>query len=254
MAMELAQFATIATVLVALYWVALIVGGGLILVSSVLGGHGHGDVDVHTDVDVDIAPDLHFDGDAAFDFHADAGAGLEMHADVDSDFAGDLHADADHLALSSVSTWFSLRFVVYFLAAFGAVGVVLTNLSDVSTPVIAVSALLAGVLVGQIVHQTIRAIRRSSGDSTTHVRDYVNRIGRVTIAVSRASKGEVAVHIGQGERYLPAMSRRADETFARDESVAVIAYRGGVAEVISQQEYEFLTQGKNKSEEAKGER
>ena len=83
-----------------LYWICLIFGGGLILVSSVSGG----DADADVDVDVDAYFDAYFD----------------MEADVDVDVDADLDAEVDHggeiAAAGSLATWFSIRFAVYFMA------------------------------------------------------------------------------------------------------------------------------------------
>ena len=38
----------------------------------------------------------------------------------------------------------------------------------------------------------------------------------------------------------------------RSDEVAIVAYHGGVAEVVSRQEFDFLTDGKDKAEEDKG--
>lgn len=209
-----------------LYWICLIFGGGLIAVSSLSGG------DADADVDVDVDADFDMDVDADLDAEVDHGGGF---------------ASAGALA-----SWFSIRFVVYFMAMFGLVGVTLTWLTDHSAPVIGLASLVAGVLVGQAVHQVIRSIRRSSGDSTPQTRDYINKIARVTIAVSRTGKGEVAVRVGRCDRYIAALAKHADAKFERGEEVAVVAYHGGVADVVSKEEFEFLTEGKDIAEEKGG--
>jgi membrane protein implicated in regulation of membrane protease activity len=200
-----AGFAAMTTV----YWICLIVGGGLLLISTVMGGHGHADA----------------------------------HGDVSMDSGMDAHTDAVHGHAGSLAGWFSIRFVVFFLAVFGMIGVALSLLTKLGGAAVLASALGGGLLVGQCVHQLMRSLHRNSGDSTTQPGDYVNKLGRVTIRIEPPQKGEVAVQIAQGERFLPALSRRADRAFRVGEQVAVVAYRGGIAEVVSREEFEFLKNG-----------
>jgi hypothetical protein len=218
--------------LVTVYWVCFIVGGGL-LVLSLLGGlehHADADFDFHGDVDVDV----------------DAG-GVDVDHGIDLDHDADLDHDVDigaHGSMLALSTWFSLRFVVFFVASFGMVGVCLSYLSDVTPgPALLVSA-VAGLVVGQAVHQVFRAIRRGSGDSTVRAADYLNQPARVSIAIEPGKKGEVALVVAGGERFAPAVSQRKDAGFAAEDQVVVVDYRAGVAEVISREEYEFLNEGK----------
>ena len=190
-----------------LYWICLIVGGGLLIISSLAGG----------------------DADAALD------------AELDVDVSVDSEVDTGHATAGSLASWFSMHFAVFFVAVFGLIGVTLTHLTDQTSGVAFVSALVGGLVIGQGVHQILRKLRRSSGDSTPQPRDYVNKIARVTIAVDHARKGEIAVRVGRAERFIPAIAKRADTMFKSGERVAVVAYRDGVAEIVSREEYEFLT-------------
>lgn len=216
-----------ATAFQAAYWVCLIVGGGLLLLSALGGHHGGADVDAH----------------AGLDFHADAEAGAGFHAEADA-AAGDVHADlgaadAAHSALS-LATWFSLRFVVFFMAIFGAVGVVLSYLTALGRGATLTLALLAGLLAGQGVHHLFRAVRRASGNSTPQPRDYVHRLGRVTIAIRPPEKGEVSIQVRDGLRYLPAVAAGGQAAFGVGDEVVVVAYRGGIAEVVSRRVFEQM--------------
>lgn len=188
--------------LTTLYWVCLIVGGGLIVISSVAGG----------------------DADAGFD------------ADLDVD----LDVDTGHAYASALTSWFSIQFVVFFLAMFGVVGVTMTHLTQRTSGVVLTLAISAGLLVGQGVHQLLRKLRRSSGDSTPKVDDYINKLARVTITVANEKKGEIALRVGRSDRFIAALARHSDDTFSPDQQVGVVAYRDGVAEVVSREEFEFL--------------
>ena len=126
------------------------------------------------------------------------------------------------------------------MAMFGLIGVVLTYLSATASVTVLISALVGGLIVGQGVHQLLRKIRRSSGDSTPQPKDFVNKLARVTVGITPPNKGEVALRVGRAQRYIPAVSRREDKPFRAGEEVGVIAYHAGVAEVVSREEFEFL--------------
>jgi membrane protein implicated in regulation of membrane protease activity len=192
------------------YWIALVVGAGLLVVSSVLGGD------------------------------ADAGVDLDVDADVDVDVDADTHAG--HAHAGSLATWFSMQFLVFFLAMFGAVGVVLTYLSAQSSALTFGCAVLGGILVGQGAHQVLRALKRTSGDSTPKETDYINKLARVTVGITGSNKGEIALQVGSGDRFVAAVASRADDSFSPGDHVGVVAYRDGLAEVVSRQEYEFINQ------------
>ncbi len=226
---NLATFAAMPS-LTGAYLVALIVGGGLLVISTFLGGHAHADVDADFDVDLNADLDVDVDLDADIDVDADVDVATDIHAD---------HIDAADGALS-LASWFSIRFCVYFLAMFGLVGTVLTGMSALSAPAILALAAAGGFVVGQVVHQLFRYLKRSSVPGVTEIEDYVNKPARVTIAIRPPAKGEVAIHVGQGERFVAAAARRPDEQFDVGQSVAVVSFTGRVAVVVSAKEFEFL--------------
>ena len=212
-AILLGAMSTIA-VLTTIYWACLIVGGGLMLL-SMLGGESDADVSVDTDIDVD------FDAD--------------VDLDVDADGVDVSHAHAEAAALS---TWFSMRFVVFFVAIFGAVGVILRHLTALETGLAFIVALITGLVVGQVAHHVFRVIRRTSGDSTPRPQDYVNRLARVTIAITPPNKGEVAIQVRSARRFVPAVASGEVPGFNAGDEVVVVGYRAGVAQVISREEFE----------------
>ncbi len=204
------------------YWVCLIVGGGLLIVSSVAGG----------DADTTLGGGL--DADVAGGADVAAGACSGLGADADAD-VGHTHALAGALA-----GWFSLQFVVYFVAMFGLIGVVLTHLTDTASPVVFGWAMAGGLAVGQGVHQLLRKLQQTSGDSTPQPKDFVNKLARVTVTITPPDKGEVTLRVGRSGRYVPAVSKHSDKAFKAGEEVAVVAYRAGVVVVVSREEFEFL--------------
>ncbi len=200
-----------------IYIICLIVGGGVLVVSTVFGGDGDAGLDADVDVDVDI--------------------------DVDADVAAE-GAEAGAAPSLSLSTWFSMQFVVYFVAAFGLVGTVLTYTSTVGSAGTLVASLAAGLVIGQGVHQLMRALRRSSGDSKAMRRDFVNKPARVTIAIKPPERGEVALQVRGREKFVPAWAQRTDDRFEAGSSVVIVTFANGTAHVVSQEEYEFVTDSK----------
>ncbi|MCK4658619.1 MAG: hypothetical protein KAV82_03770 [Phycisphaerae bacterium] len=219
--------------LTAVYWICLVFGGGLVLIST-LSGHGdahHMDIGGHADVD----GALHVDVDTDGAIHA------ELPGHADTDLPGDVHSTIETATFAVwLANWFSLRFVVFFVAVFGAIGVVLTHMTEMNSGAVLGIALAAGGAVGQGVHQVFRRLRRSSGDSTPQPTDYVHKLARVTIAIAHPNKGEVSLQVRGAQRYVPAVPGQPDTTFQLGEEVVVVGYRAGIAEVVSRDEYESL--------------
>jgi membrane protein implicated in regulation of membrane protease activity len=232
------------TALITLYWACAIVGLGLLLV-SLLGGLHHAGIDFHADAGG--LPDVH--GHIPADVHADvdihAGAGVHGGGADALHGAGLHHHTAEaHAGSSVLATWFSIRFCIFFIAVFGAVGLVLTHMTQTVPSTAFGVSLLSGLVVGQAVHRLFRKICQTSGDSTPSVGDYVNQIGRVTVAVAQGRVGEVAVSVRGCQRYIPATGKRADASFQAGEEVAVVEYNGGVAVIVPRKEFEFLQDAK----------
>ncbi len=211
----LAALVASSSTLTTVYWACAIFGLGVLLVSAFADSHAGGDASVEVDAG-GVEADIGHAGDAS---------------------VGDLHHGG---GLSSLSTWLSLRFVFFFAAAFGTLGVILSNLSDLSERwTLAVSA-VGGVTVGQIVHQAFRRLRRTEGNSAPEAKDYLNRVGKVTISICPPQQGEVSIDVRGGQRFVPAASRHADISFPVGHEVMVMDYRNGVAEVVSLEEARFL--------------
>ncbi len=228
----LATTAALAT----LYIICLILGGGLLVISTVLGGdtHSGADVglDVHGDVGAGFGPDLHTD--TALDGAPDAAPAGAHDADLSHDHAG-------HGGLA-LMRWFSITFLVYFLAVFGLVGTVLTYLSDFGAPLVLIAALIAGAVVGQSVHQLLRLLRRSSGDSTVSTSEYLYQTGTVSAAIAPPGVGEVSVKVRGSTRFVPAVARHPHDRFNRGDAAVIVAVRDGTAELITPKEHAFLNE------------
>ncbi len=225
--------------LTGLYVACLIIGGGLLVISTAFGGDHDSDVDVGGRVELGSHPDVELAGGAtALDADADldvggmaadhAGGAVELH-----------HADAGASPLS-LSDWFSMRFVVYFTAVFGFMGTVLSYVTDLAASWTLAIAVGTGLVCGQGVHQAIRALGRSGGNSEVGPEDFLKKPARVTVAVRPPARGEVGVLVGNRELFLPAIAQRPDDAFATGDQVIITEYTGGMAVVVSRKEYEFV--------------
>lgn len=210
--------------LLSIYIVCLVAGGGMLLLSSLFGGHAGTDVPV----------------DGGFDFSGDVHAELPSDVNVDpsggADGAFDSAAGHGH-EWFSLTSWFSVSFVVYFLATFGLVGTSLTLLSDIPPHNVVVLAVAIGLAAGQSVHQLLRFLRRTSGNSASTAAEYVNRPARVTLAINDRNKGEVAVCIRGETRFIPAVSRQAGHRFEKGESVFIVDLNEATAEVVAEENH-----------------
>lgn len=234
------------TALPAAYIVCLIVGGGLLLVSVLAGGGSDhsSSADLAGDVGdggVDLAPDSGMD--TAHDFGGDNDLGTADAADAVDSHAGGSPAAASHAHSSafSLTSWFSIQFVVYALAVFGLIGTTLTYVTTVQPYTVFCIAAGAGLLLGQGVHQAMRALKRTSSGSEISSEEFVNQPARVSVAIDPGRRGEVVVALRGGERFVAAVARRSDDRFRSGERVVVVGFRAGVAIVTSCQEFEFVS-------------
>jgi len=202
----------------AVYVVSLIVGGGLLLVSALFGHHSNG----------------------SFDVDASAGAGFDVDASAD---VGHVSADHGHNVggVGGLAGWFSVQFVIFFLAMFGLIGTTLTWMTTISDTATFIAAFLGGLLIGQVAHQVLRALKRSGSTGEVVARDFLNCSARVSVAIEPSRRGEVSVQVRGGERFVCASSKRPGDRFATGDQVVIVNFHQGVAEVVSQQEHEFVS-------------
>lgn len=215
--------------LMTVYIVSLVVGGGMLVISSLFGGHAGTDVQV--DGGLDFSTDVH--ADLPSDVHVDPSGGAD--GGLDGGF-GHGHE------WFSLTSWFSISFVVYFLAVFGLVGTSLTLFSNIQSSAVAALAALCGLIAGQAVHQLLRFLRRTSGNSAPSVVEYVNRPARVTVAIHGRNKGEVAVCVRGGTRFIPAVARQTGDHFDKGDTVFIIGLNDATAEVVAQDEHAASTE------------
>jgi membrane protein implicated in regulation of membrane protease activity len=222
--------------MVALFAFALILGGGLLLVSllgDLFGGHGDlgSDVDtdlgldVDTDLDLDVDTDLGLDVDTDLDLDADAGESLTASPDAEIG-SGDLH-------LSDAVRIFTIRNLTYFLFGFGGVGTMLHWLSPgLPLWVTTLAAVAAGSLAAGVVALAFGYMRATESGALLGEDSFVGCEARVVLPMREGRVGQVMVRRGDREyelRALPFDARAAEPE--RWRRVVVIEMDGGTARV-----------------------
>jgi hypothetical protein len=172
------------TAMLTIYWFCFAIGGVFVLL-AMLGGLDH--VEFAPDFDPDIAPDLDLDG----------------HLDTDIELGdpgnGDRHPRFSPRR-SNRWGWLrvmqSLKFWTFGLCFFGLTGLVLSNLS-VPLPgmIVAIAAVLMGILCGGLVSGSLRALRRQQADSLIRSADLVGIAGIVEVPFNATSRGKVRLRL-----------------------------------------------------------
>ena len=153
------------------YVFALVLGGTLLLASTVLGGD-----DADHDADA---------GDLDLDLDADV--------DVDADAGGHDHAGGDLGGFFGALV--SLRFWTFFATFFGLTGAVLQGLDLAGPMETAGLSVGTGALTGYV---TVHVLRRLSSNDTgvaAGVSDYIGKSGRVIVAVGHDGPGKVRLEM-----------------------------------------------------------
>ncbi len=143
----------------AVFAFAAIVGWPFLLFFVFFGGEG-GEVDVDADIDVD------------FDSVGDAGGGIAA------------------AALSLLS----FRSIVFFLAFFGATGLILTALST-NLVIALIVAIALGLFAASLNNRVFRYLKTSSVGTDVSDRKLSGAVGRVTVPISVTSKGRITCEV-----------------------------------------------------------
>lgn len=177
------------------YWLSLILGGGLFvlsLASEFLGAHGH--------------------------FHLG-----------DADAGGDAvhHDDFDWGKLLSV------RNLTYFLFAFGAAGVMLQLVWGGERDwLTALGAAVTGVTAWLLSAAVFGYLRKSESGERATDRTLIGRVGQITLPLLRGSTGKVLVtRAGQTQELLAKPMDETDTDPQSWDSVVIVEMRDGIAYV-----------------------
>ncbi len=187
----------------AVFAFAAIVGWPFLLFFVFFGGEG-GEVDADFDVDLDVGTELEISGGV--------GGGIA----------------------AAVLSILSFRSIVFFLAFFGATGLILTALSTGSVVALIV-AIALGLFAASLNNRVFRYLKSSSVATDVSDRVLSGAVGRITIPISVASKGRITCEVGGRTINLTAVPFDAKEQgeFGVGETVVVVEVNEGTARVSS---------------------
>lgn len=185
------------------FWFALVLGGGL-LVISLLGG--------------------------VFE-----GMDMELDADLDADLGADMGTDVDthgHGAGHSVVEAFSVRNLTYFLFGFGATGVLL-GWTGVGLPLTLAASGGVGVIAAALSAVAFRWLRTTDSGEGLPDESFEGTTGRVLLPMREGAPGLVVVRRGKREYELHAEPLEPGAPGADEWSqVIVVEMKDGTARVM----------------------
>lgn len=214
--------------MLAIYLMALGLGGVLIVAGIALGGK---DTDADHDHDVDHDHDLGHDHD--LDHDHDLGHGHDLDHEVELDHAHDLahgHAEAGKdVVHASWSPLLSMRFWTFALAGFGLNGTLL-SLLGVGELAGAIASVVVGGGIGYAVALAFRKLARNQVTGPVGLRGLEGAEARVLLPLSPESEGKVRVVVGGQDVDLPARTQDPGR-IERGARAMVVEVKGGVAVV-----------------------
>ncbi len=192
----------------AVFAFAATVGWPFLLFFVFFGGEG-GEVDADFDLDVDV----------------DVGA--------DFDSAGGVGGAGEGIAAAALSL-LSFRSIVFFLAFFGATGLILTALST-NSAIALIVAIALGLFAASLNNRVFRYLKTSSVGTDVSDSKLSGAVGRVTVPISVPSKGRITCEVeGQTINLTAVPFDPSEESeFGVGESVVVIEVAEGTARVSS---------------------
>jgi len=192
-----------------IYLFAAILGGGLLVFSLMGGDHG-----------ADDASGM----DAGHDFDHDVGH------DAGHDVGHDAELGAGELLLGL----FRPRNLIFFLAAFGVTGTLLSLLTSVSSAGGVIPAVGMGLGAMVLSHGLFTWLKRSGTVAeAVSESELEGSLARVTLPVAPGERGRIACTVGDREVYIVArLAAGYDQTMAQGREVVVLSVADGVAEVM----------------------
>ena len=210
--------------MLALYLFCLIVGGGL-LAFTLFGA----DADGSDSFDAEHGGDFELEADQGGDFELDAGGDAVALDHVGgADPGGGLE---HHGGWDPVRDFLSIRSLFYFLAGFGATGLLLDVLTAASTSVALVWAIATGLVAAFLAGSIYGWLRRSESGAVSREHDYlVGKPARVVLPVVAGRRGKVRLLSGEREVVLLARLYSGDDPdCARGSTVVIVEIEGDTA-------------------------
>jgi len=160
--------------------------------------------------------------------------------EVDADFDVDVDADLDVVGgaaggiAAAVLSLLSFRSIVFFLAFFGATGLILTALST-NSAVALIVAIALGLFAASLNNRVFRYLKSSSVGTDLSDSALSGAVGRVTVPISTPSKGRITCEVEGQTINMTAVPFDANEEseFGVGETVVVVEVHEGTARVSS---------------------
>ena len=185
-----------------LYIITAIVGGAMVLISALAGGH-----DADADVDHDFDHDTDVDQDAGH--------------------------DVDH-----GGTWlpfFSMRFWTFLLATFGVTGTALSLMSDTPSATVLAWSIALGLIMGLAVSFLMRALKLASANSSVSQSDLLGMEAFVTVPIRGGLMGRVRCNV-KGEDLDLHATTDEESILGEGEKVVIVEMADGKARVIPRED------------------
>lgn len=187
-------------IMTAIYIACLLFGGVLLGVSIVFGGeHGDSDHTAELGEDVDLSHDLDAHGDV--DIETVDSPDMDIHSEIDLDSGSDIDSQAvssfdKELSINAhtaeVVQFFSIRYVIYFMAFFGLTGSLLSLFSVAS-----ISTLISSSFVGSFSYyfgyRLMKYLKTSESGKAVQLLDMKGRYARVNLKVSKIKYGKIFI-------------------------------------------------------------
>ena len=220
--------------LLALYVACLVVGGALVGLSALGGGHDadHGGGLDH-DGDLDHAGGLDHGGAVDAASHLDGGSAGEAAGAHDlSGHDGAPHdASAHHVSGLSKLPFFSMRFWSFFAACFGLSGVLLSMLS-VGEPLRSGGSAVLGAGVGWLAAWVFDKLRATPVSGEVNMLRITGHEAQAVLPISSAERGKIGLSVSGQYMELPARTSDGVPIEAK-QKVLVVSVEEGVATVTS---------------------
>lgn len=162
-----------------LYWICFVLGGAFVLLAMVGGMDGADLADGDFDLDTDLPGEIEGDRDMEF-------------VDPGDRPRPTLFARAHRRSPFNLLT--SVKFWTFGLCFFGLTGLVLTGLG-VTPVVVAITAVLIGLICGSGVALALRALRRRQANSLVETADLAGLEGTVEVPFDASSRGKVRLRV-----------------------------------------------------------
>ncbi len=201
-------------------YLAAAIFGGLFVIPMILGG---------LDTDVDVGGGLELDTDTGIDLGGDSGVDLDAEADFDSADTGETAVDA---VGSFVSSLLSFRSVVFFLFFFGISGIIFRTLGS-SAVITLILALGLGFVSAALNAQLFSYLKRTGSSSQRLSRDIEGHSAKVILPISGSQKGRIRADLSGQPTFMVAVPFNSDGSFGVGDSVVVVEVQNGTARVAA---------------------